>query len=215
MRTLRQRFVLPAAAVLLAQIVAAPGSAQAPAGPAPSDGDAAQGLTSLMSRNRLDSVLGREVRTRVEEDVGRIVDILADRQSRVQAVVIEFGGFLGIGTRKIAVDWSALSFENDGKRPFAIVDLSRDQLRLAPEYRPNEQPMIVRTSDYKAGDRGNLRPGESASSAGGRCGCRIGRRRMLRARPRFPHGPASVGSTGSHSSSPTSKRASARFYRST
>jgi hypothetical protein len=147
MRTLRQRFVLPAAAVLLCQIMAAPGSAQAPAGPGPSDGDPGQGLTSVMSRDRLDSVLGREVRTRVEEDVGRVVDILADRQSRVQAAIIEFGGFLGIGTRKIAVDWSAISFENDGKRTIVIVDLSRDQLRLAPEYKPNEQPTIVRTSD--------------------------------------------------------------------
>jgi hypothetical protein len=149
MRTLRQRLVLPAAAavVLLGQIMAAPGSAQAPAGSGPSEADAAQGLTSVISQNRLDSVLGREVRTRVEEDVGRIVDVLADRQSRVQAAVIEFGGFLGIGTRKIAVDWSAISFENDGKRTIVIVDLSRDQLRLAPEYKPNEQPMIVRTSD--------------------------------------------------------------------
>jgi len=146
---MRQLDVLPAiaAASLWAAIAAAPGAAQVPAGSASSDGDAAQGLTLAVSQNRLDSVLGREVRTRVEEDVGRIVDILADRQSRVQAAVIEFGGFLGIGTRKIAVEWSALSFENDGKRPVVIVDLSRDQLRLAPEYKPNEQPMIVRTSD--------------------------------------------------------------------
>jgi hypothetical protein len=146
MRTLRQRFVLPAAVVVLAQIVALPGSGQAPGGSGPTDGDV-PGLTSVLSQGRLDSVLGREVRTRVEEDVGRIVDILADRQSRVQAAVIEFGGFLGIGTRKIAVDWSAISFENDGKRTIVIVDLSRDQLRLAPEYKANEQPMIVRTSD--------------------------------------------------------------------
>jgi hypothetical protein len=45
-------------------------------------------------------VLGREVRTRVEEDVGRVVDLLADRQGRVQAAVIEFGGFLGIGRER-------------------------------------------------------------------------------------------------------------------
>jgi PRC-barrel domain len=147
MRTLRQRFLLLAAVAALAQVAAAPGSAQAPGGPGPNDGDVSPGLTSVLSQSRLDSVLGREVRTRVEEDVGRIVDILADRQSRVQAAVIEFGGFLGIGTRKIAVDWSAISFENDGKRSIVIVDLSRDQLRLAPEYKPNEQPMIVRTSD--------------------------------------------------------------------
>src|SRR5215467_9423758 len=137
------------AAVLVGQIVAAPGRAQV-AEPAPASSGVAQDaedLTSVIGHNRLDSVLGREVRTRVEEDVGRIVDILADRNSRVQAVIIEFGGFLGIGTRKIAVEWSALSFENDGKRAVVIVDVSRGQLRLAPEYKPNEQPMIVRTSD--------------------------------------------------------------------
>ncbi len=139
--------MLPAAAAVLAQVVAVPASAQAPAGSGPADGEGTPGLTSVISQSRLDSVLGREVRTRVEEDVGRVVDILADRQGRVQAAVIEFGGFLGIGTRKIAVDWSAISFENDGKRTIVIVDLSRDQLRLAPEYKPNEQPMIVRTSD--------------------------------------------------------------------
>jgi hypothetical protein len=145
MRTLRQRFVLPAVVVVLAQITAA-GLAQTPAGSGAADADAMP-LTSVLSQSRLDSVLGKDVRTRVEEDVGRVVDILADRQGRVQAAVIEFGGFLGIGTRKIAVDWSAVSFENDGKRTIVIVDLSRDQLRLAPEYKANEQPMIVRTSD--------------------------------------------------------------------
>ena len=135
------------AAVLLGQIAVAPGRAQVAAGSAPASGEAVQDLTSVIGHNRLDSVLGREVRTRVEEDVGRIVDILADRQNRVQAAVIEFGGFLGIGTRKIAVEWSALSFESGAKRSVVIVDLSRDQLRLAPEYKPNEQPLIVRTSD--------------------------------------------------------------------
>jgi hypothetical protein len=135
------------AAVVLGPMAAAPGRAQVAEGSAPASSDAAQDLTSVIGHNRLDSVLGREVRTRVEEDMGRIVDILADRQSRVQAAIIEFGGFLGIGTRKIAVEWSALSFENGGKRSVVIVDLSRDQLRLAPEYKPNEQPMIVRTSD--------------------------------------------------------------------
>ena len=135
------------AAVLLGQMAAAPGRAQVAEPSASASSEAVQDLTSVIGHNRLDSVLGREVRTRVEEDVGRIVDILADRQSRVQAAVIEFGGFLGIGTRKIAVEWSALSFEMGGKRAVVIVDLSRDQLRLAPEYKPNEQPMIVRTSD--------------------------------------------------------------------
>lgn len=102
---------------------------------------------SVTRHRRLESVLGREVRTRVEEDVGRIVDLLADRQGRVQAAVIEFGGFLGIGTRKIAVEWSALSFESDGRQPVVIVEMTRNQLRVAPEYKPNEPAVVRRVAD--------------------------------------------------------------------
>jgi hypothetical protein len=95
----------------------------------------------------IESVLGREVRTRVEEDVGRIIDLLADRHGRVQAAVIEFGGFLGIGTRKIAVEWSALRFEQDGRKPVVIVELTRDELRVAPEYKPSEPAIVRRASE--------------------------------------------------------------------
>jgi PRC-barrel domain len=104
-------------------------------------------FTSVTRHRRLESVLGREVRTRVEEDVGRIVDLLADRQGKVQAAVIEFGGFLGIGTRKIAVEWSALSFESDGRHPVIVVDMTRNRLRVAPEYKPNEPAVVRRVAD--------------------------------------------------------------------
>ncbi len=107
----------------------------------------AEAFAGPTRRHDLESVLGREVRTRVEEDVGRIIDLLADRYGRVQAAVIEFGGFLGIGTRKIAVEWSALRFEQDGRKSVVIVDLTRDQLRVAPEYKPNEPAIVRRASD--------------------------------------------------------------------
>jgi hypothetical protein len=107
---------------------------------------AAEAPTPAFKRNQLESVLGREVRTRVEEDGGRIIDLLSDRHGRVQAAVIEFGGFLGIGTRKIAVEWSALRFEGDGKQP-VIVEMTRDQLRVAPEYKPSEPAVVRRASD--------------------------------------------------------------------
>ena len=42
--------------------------------------------------------------------MGRIVDVIVDRTGTVRAAVIDFGGFLGVGSRKIVVDWSALHF---------------------------------------------------------------------------------------------------------
>jgi hypothetical protein len=104
-------------------------------------------FASATRRHQLGSVLGRDVRTRVEEDAGRIVDVLTDRDGRVQAAVIEFGGFLGIGTRKIAVEWSALSFEGEGRQPVVIVEMTRNQLRVAPEFKPTEPAVVRRVAD--------------------------------------------------------------------
>jgi PRC-barrel domain protein len=77
--------------------------------------------------------------------MGRIIDLLADRDGKVVAAVIEFGGFLGIGTRKIAVEWSALRIEAD-KSPVAILDVTREQLRTGPEYNPNQPAVVFRVN---------------------------------------------------------------------
>ena len=55
-------------------------------------------------------ILGREVRSAANENMGRIVDVIVDRSGTVRAAVIDFGGFLGVGSRKIVVDWRALHF---------------------------------------------------------------------------------------------------------
>jgi hypothetical protein len=91
----------------------------------------------------LESVLGSRVRTRNGRDEGHFIDVLVDSSGRVQAAVIEFGGFLGIGTRKIAIEWSALLFEHDGGRTVLIADVTHEQLRAAPEYKP-DAPIVVR-----------------------------------------------------------------------
>ena len=46
--------------------------------------------------------------------MGRVVDIVVDSAGQVRAAVIDFGGFLGVGSRKIAVDWNALHFPPAG-----------------------------------------------------------------------------------------------------
>lgn len=95
---------------------------------------------------KLESLLGREVKTR-DDDPGRIIDILVDRDGSVRAAVVELGGFLGIGTRKIAVEWSMLRFEAGPKQPILVLDMTRDQLRSAPEYRAGAPVVFVGRSD--------------------------------------------------------------------
>lgn len=88
-------------------------------------------------------VLGREVRSTADENMGRIVDVIVDRGGHVHAAIIDFGGFLGVGSRKIAVDWKAFRFQPDSaKRDVITLELTRDQVKAAPEYK-DKQPVVV------------------------------------------------------------------------
>jgi hypothetical protein len=90
------------------------------------------------------SVLGIEVRTSSERNVGRIVDLLFDRNGAVEAAVVEFGGFLGIGARKIAIEWSALRFQAAENKLVAILDIPRDKFHSAPDYKPGQPAAIMK-----------------------------------------------------------------------
>jgi hypothetical protein len=97
-------------------------------------------------------ILGREVRSAANEDMGRIVDVIVDREGAVRAAVIDFGGFLGVGSRKIVVDWSAMRFGGvASKRDSITLELTKAQVAAAPEYK-EDAPVIV------LGAAGRLQP---------------------------------------------------------
>jgi hypothetical protein len=103
-------------------------------------------VTVLGSR-QAQSVLGKEVRSKANENMGRIVDVLADHDGRVRAAVIDFGGFLGVGSRKIAVDWNALTFSTEGdKHDLITLELTRDQVKAAPEYKDKQAVVVLGAS---------------------------------------------------------------------
>jgi len=98
---------------------------------------------TILPNHEVQSILGREVLSSTGENMGRVVDVLVDRAGQVRAAIIDFGGFLGVGSRKIAVDWNALHFPQPGKPGGRIaLELTRDQVRTAPEYKEGN-PVVV------------------------------------------------------------------------
>jgi hypothetical protein len=108
----------------------------------PGAGSSVPASAAILDPGTAQTVLGKEVRSVADENMGRIVDIIVDRTGQVRAAVIDFGGFLGVGSRKIAVDWSILRFGSDEKSDRIVVDLTQAQVKAAPEYKDGK-PIVV------------------------------------------------------------------------
>ena len=91
---------------------------------------------TVMDDRQVSAILGKNVRSKDGEDMGRIVDVIVNRAGQLRAAVINFGGFLGVGSRKIAVDWGALRFGSSTQPDLVSLDLTKEQVRVAPEYKP-------------------------------------------------------------------------------
>jgi PRC-barrel domain len=115
-----------------------PDHAEAPPAPTPVTPE-----VTILNKHEVETILGRQVRSPTDENMGRIVDVLVDRTGQVRAAIIDFGGFLGVGSRKIAVDWNALHFPPPGKPGGRItLELTRDQVKAAPQYQEGK-PVVV------------------------------------------------------------------------
>jgi PRC-barrel domain len=119
---------------------------ETPATPAPPPS------VTVIAPKEAHGVLGRDVRSPTDEDMGHIVDVIVDRTGTVRAAVIDFGGFLGVGSRKIVVEWNALHFGRVNKKGDNItLELTKAQVAAAPEYK-EDTPIVV------LGAAGNLSP---------------------------------------------------------
>jgi hypothetical protein len=96
----------------------------------------------VVDNREVSGVLGREVRSAADENMGRVVDVIVDQSGQVRAAIIDFGGFLGVGSRKIAVDWKALRFSPAQERNRVLLEMTREQVRAAPEYQEGK-PIFV------------------------------------------------------------------------
>src|SRR5271154_7097420 len=143
----------PGPAVLLAALLAAsiaradpptaPDTAHPPAAPPPQAAPDASTEAKptppnleTIGNTEAENILGKKVLGPSGEDMGLVVDVLVDGNGWPRAAVIDFGGFLGVGSRKIAIDWRLLKFSPDDPAAPVKLSLVRSDVQTAPEYKP-------------------------------------------------------------------------------
>ena len=86
------------------------------------------------------------------EDIGEINDVILSRDGSIEAVLVDIGGFLGIGERQIAVNMSAIDFVSDASTEdeandyFLVLTTNRESLEGAPTYGTTPDPAAETTA---------------------------------------------------------------------
>lgn len=81
-------------------------------------------------------LMGKSVYDVSDNDVGTVDDMILDEDGRITNIIIDFGGFLGIGTSQAAIGFDELTIMSDeGYSDVRIyVDATKDQIQELPRY---------------------------------------------------------------------------------
>ena len=94
----------------------------------------------------MSGMIGTNAVTANNEDIGEIENLLISPDGQVEAAIIEWGGFLGIGSRTAAVPWNELRLNEAGDR--VVIDMTREEMEALPAY--NGDPASVAGIDTDA-----------------------------------------------------------------
>ncbi|AWK90007.1 PRC-barrel domain-containing protein [Azospirillum thermophilum] len=80
-----------------------------------------------------DELLGKNVYGRDNEKIGEVEDVILDQSGQAKQLVLSSGGFLGIGDKKVAIDYNAANWDKSQDR-ITLSGMSRDDIRNMPEF---------------------------------------------------------------------------------
>lgn len=108
-------------------------SSPAPAA-APADRTVSTGDFNAKGHMGASSLIGTKVRDANKESIGKIDEIYLDKDAKVTDVVISVGGFLGVGSKDVAVKWSDIAIGQEDNSLVLTTSLTKDALMALPDY---------------------------------------------------------------------------------
>lgn len=79
-------------------------------------------------------LIGAEVKTANNEDIGEVGDLIIGSNGQVMAIVVSVGGFLGMGEKDVAISWDHVTRSGTGGDQELRVKATREELKAAPKF---------------------------------------------------------------------------------
>src|ERR1700676_803077 len=137
------RYLVVTTGMLLAMSIPALGQTAPPAGSA---GPTAQPMQQQAviaqqdeSQVRVYRLIGRKAVGAGGQTVGKVEDLLLDRDQKVVAVIVSVGGFLGMGSKSVALPAGRVDISQAyGDQRVVTIDASKKELIAAPAFKTRE-----------------------------------------------------------------------------
>lgn len=85
------------------------------------------------------ALIGTKVKNANDDTMGSINDIYLDKDGSVKMVIISMGGFLGVGSKAVAMKWSDITYGKDGDSLKVSTNLSKEALTGMPDFTVTER----------------------------------------------------------------------------
>jgi sporulation protein YlmC with PRC-barrel domain len=82
-----------------------------------------------------------DVYDNAEEKIGVVTDLILDNNGSVTTAIVGVGGFLGAGKKEVAVPFKDLKVVSRDNKDWLVLNQTKDQLKAAPAYDKNTNPM--------------------------------------------------------------------------
>jgi hypothetical protein len=137
-------------------------------------GDKAGGKADFVSSQKPDQWLaskfkGTDVMGPDNQKIGDVTDILFDKSGKIEAYVVSVGGFLGMGSKDVAL--APQSFDvtpgSNGSADKLKLSMTKDQLKEAKNFEPYQPPRPTTTGSSGGSPMGGSRPLGGAPGGGG------------------------------------------------
>jgi sporulation protein YlmC with PRC-barrel domain len=93
-------------------------------------------LTSIPSAmTTLTNYYKQNVYDPMDRKIGEITDILADKDGKIEVLIVSVGGFLGIASKDVAVPFKAVQAAQKNGGWYLTMNATAEALRAAPGYR--------------------------------------------------------------------------------
>lgn len=82
------------------------------------------------------NIVGTDVYSKSNEEIGKVADIVLDSGS-IAGYILSVGGFLGVGERYVAVQPTSITigYDASAKKWKASANATKEQLKTAPEFK--------------------------------------------------------------------------------